>query len=102
MALCRTANKNRNRLVSSSVENISVTAYFENRLKFRAAATNRMKTVLGVNLYIGHYAKTFNSSDGRVVRVSASEAVDSGLISSRVEPMTIKLVFTASLLDTQH
>ena len=29
-------------------------------------------------------------------------AVDSGLILSRVKPMTIKLVFTVSLLDAQH
>ena len=44
-----------------------------------------------------------NSSDGRVVsRVSASRAVDSDLIPSRVEPMTLKLVFTAFLLDAQH
>ena len=46
--------------------------------------------------------KQDNSSDGRVVRASASEAVDLGLIPSRVEPMTLKLVFTASLLDAQH
>ena len=45
---------------------------------------------------------TKNSSDGRVVRASASGAVDSGLIPSRVKPMTLKLVFTASLLDAQH
>ena len=44
----------------------------------------------------------FNSLDGRVVRASPSEAVDLGLIPSRVKPMTLKLVFTASLLDTQH
>ena len=43
-----------------------------------------------------------NSSDGRVVRVSTLGAVDLGLISSRVKPMTSKLVFTASLFDTQH
>ena len=43
-----------------------------------------------------------NSSDGRVVRASASGAVDLGLISSRVKPMTLKLVFTASLLDAHH
>ena len=43
-----------------------------------------------------------NSSDSGVVRASASEAVDSGLIPSLVKPMTLKLVFTASLLDTQH
>ena len=43
-----------------------------------------------------------NSSDGRVVRASASLAIDSGLIPSRVKPMTLKLVFTASLLDAQH
>ena len=40
-----------------------------------------------------------NSSDGRVVRASASAVADSGLIPSRVKPMTLKLVFTASLLD---
>ena len=42
------------------------------------------------------------SSDGRVERVSASVAVDLGLISSRVTPMTLKLVFKTSLLDVQH
>ena len=35
-------------------------------------------------------------------RASASGAVDSGLIPSRVKPMTLKLVFTASLLDVQY
>ena len=43
-----------------------------------------------------------NSSDCRVVRASASRAVDLGLITSRVKLMTLKLVFTASLLDAQH
>ena len=43
------------------------------------------------------------SSHGRVVRASASgAAVDLGLISCRVKPMTLKLVFAASLLDAQH
>ena len=44
----------------------------------------------------------FTSSNGRVVRASASGAVDSGWIPSRIKPMTLKLVFTASLLDAQH
>ena len=35
-------------------------------------------------------------------RASVTRAVDSSLISSRVKPMTLKLVFTASLLDAQH
>ena len=35
-------------------------------------------------------------------RASVSWAVDSGLIPSRVKPMTLKLLFTASLLDAQH
>ena len=35
-------------------------------------------------------------------RESVSEAVDLGLIPSRVKPMTLKLLFTASLLDAQH
>ena len=33
---------------------------------------------------------------------SVSGAVDSGLIPSRVKPMTLKLVFAASILDSQH
>ena len=37
-----------------------------------------------------------------MIRASASGAVDLGLIPSRVEPMTLKLVLTASLLDVQH
>ena len=44
----------------------------------------------------------FNSSDGRVNGSSASGALNSNLIPSRVKPMTLKLVFTASLLDAQH
>ena len=34
--------------------------------------------------------------------MSASGAVDTGLISSWVKPMTLKLVFTAFLFDVQH
>ena len=40
--------------------------------------------------------KMINSSDDRVVRASAWGAVDSGLIPSRVKPMTLKLVFSAT------
>ena len=36
-----------------------------------------------------------------MVRASASGAVDLGLIPSRVKPMTLKLLLTASLLDVQ-
>ena len=43
-----------------------------------------------------------NISDGRGVKASASGAVDSSLIPSRVKPMTLKLAFTASLFDAQH
>ena len=43
-----------------------------------------------------------NSSDGRVVSTSALGAVDLDLIPSRVKPVTLKLAFTASLLDAQH
>ena len=35
-------------------------------------------------------------------RASAAEAVDLGLIPSRVKPITLKLVFTASVLEAQH
>ena len=34
--------------------------------------------------------------------MAASGAVDSGLIPSRIQPMGLKLPFTASLLDVQH
>ena len=46
----------------------------------------------------------FINSDGRVVRASASGAVNSSLIPSRVKPMTLMklLVFTASMLDAQY
>ena len=37
-----------------------------------------------------------------MVKASTLVAVDLGLIPSRVKPMTLKLVFTASLLDAQH
>ena len=47
-------------------------------------------------------AQNFNNSGGRVVRASAPEAVDLGLIPSRVKLMTLKFVFTASLFDVQH
>ena len=47
-------------------------------------------------------AQIFHCSDGRVVRASASETVDLGLIPSRIKPMTLKLALTASLLDAQH
>ena len=40
----------------------------------------------------------FNSSDDQVVRAYVSRAVDTGLIPSRVKSMTLKLIFTASLL----
>ena len=43
-----------------------------------------------------------NSSDGRVVRISASRAADSDLISSRVKSMTLKLIFITSLIEVQH
>ena len=37
-----------------------------------------------------------------MVRASASAIVNSGLITSWVKPVVLKLVFTAFLVDTQH
>ena len=37
-----------------------------------------------------------------MVGASASVALDSGLIPSRVKPTPLELVFSASLLDAQH
>ena len=42
------------------------------------------------------------SSVDRVVRASASGALNEGSIQSQVKSITLKLVFTASLLDAQH
>ena len=47
-------------------------------------------------------AAAVSSSDGRVVRASSLRAVDLILTPSRVKPMTLKFVFTDSLLDVQH
>ena len=43
-----------------------------------------------------------NSSDGLVETAYASGAAGSGVIPSRVKPMTLKLAFATSLLDAQH
>ena len=58
-----------------------------------------------MTLKIDYDAETrtkLNSSDGRVVRASASGAVDLGVIPSQVKPLTRKLVFIVSPLDAQH
>ena len=49
-----------------------------------------------------NYEYYIHSSDDRVVRASAPEAVDLGFIPSRVKLKTVKLIFTASLLDALH
>ena len=54
------------------------------------------------NLHLMSSSFHLSSSNGRVVRVFVSRAVDLGFIPSWVKPMILKLVFTASLLDTQH
>ena len=41
-------------------------------------------------------------SSGTDFRASATEAVDTGSIPGRVKPKTVKLVFTAFLLDVQQ
>ena len=46
------------------------------------------------------HRRIYGKSDGRVVRPFAFGAVDSGLLLSQVELMTVKLVFAAFLLDT--
>ena len=47
-------------------------------------------------------SQDFSSSDGQVKSASSSGSVDSGLIPSRIKPMTLKLLFTASLFGAQH
>ena len=43
-----------------------------------------------------------SSSDGRVRRAIASEVVDLGMIPSLMKPKTQKLIFAASLFDSQR
>ena len=62
---------------------------------------NRSYIYIHVDCYLV-VEQDFCSSVGRVIRASASGVVDLGLIPSWVKPMTLKLVFTASLLDVQH
>ena len=57
---------------------------------------------VGWSKYLSTYEMVAYSFDGRVVRASVFGAVSSGLIPSRVKPVTSKLAFTASLLDAQH
>ena len=53
---------------------------------------------------LSYFYDSSNSSDGLAVRASASWSyrVDSVLISSRVKPMILTLVFTATLLDVHY
>ena len=49
-----------------------------------------------------HHTLFICTSDGRIVGASSSGAVDSGLIPNGIKPMTLKLEFTASVLEAQH
>ena len=53
----------------------------------------------GIKLLLPYY--NFSISKGRLVKASVSGAVDLGLIPSRVKPMILKLVLTASRRDAQ-
>ena len=46
--------------------------------------------------------ESFKHLNGHVAIASASSVADSGLTPSRINPMTLILVFTASLPDVQH
>ena len=48
------------------------------------------------------FSEVSDSLDSRVVKASASKALDSNLVPSWLKPMTLNLVFTASLLDAQY
>ena len=63
-----------------------------------------MRPLCSISLYgVGIFCNvSLNNLDDRVDRASASVTLDSGSIPSQVKPMTLKLVFTASLLDAHH
>ena len=66
--------------------------------KFSDSTIIEFSTLISIHFY----HTNCNSSEYRMVRASASGAIDSGLTPSRAKPMTLELAYTASLLDAQH
>ena len=67
------------------------------RYNYTYAKVSEMKAV-----YFKLFYLSGKSSDGRVIRMFASGVIDLSLIPRRIKPMTLKLVFTVSLLNAQY
>ena len=85
---------------SSGSDNVTIRGLKEDVKKAKQQLTQLAKQKVNIsNILLANVVR--NSSNGQMVRASASGAVDSSLIPSLVKPMALKLVFTASLLDVQ-
>ena len=103
-------------LESTAWRNFSRVEHIKNERLSLASASSRLDKILYENdlrfeCFYHHYSSNMRShpldeciisSDGRVERASASGSAHYGLIPSRIKAMTVKLVFTASLLDAQQ
>ena len=85
-----------NNVFITTIEQIPVTSIFLERNSF---ASWGVTVSTNINILTTKSAKL---KVNIVVRASSWGAIDLGLIPSRVKPMTLKLVLTASLLDFQH
>ena len=71
-------------------------------IQINSIQTEGEKYNLILEVLINTFKGTLNRIGGVMVSVLASSAVDCGFEPDRVKPKTIKLVFVASPLSTQH
>ena len=71
-------------------------------IQINTIQTEGEKYNLILEVLINTFKGTLNRIGGVMVSVLASSAVDRGFEPDRVKPKTIKLVFVASPLSTQH
>ena len=71
-------------------------------IQINSIQTEGEKYNLILEVLINTFKGTLNRIGGVMVSVLASSAVDRGFEPDRVKPKTIKLVFVASPLSTQH
>ena len=64
--------------------------------------TKQIRKNVGKSVKQNKLVRAFSSSNGQVVRASASRAVDFGFDSESGQTNEFRLIFTASLFDAQH
>ena len=87
-----------------NTHNVSVAIFIINST-LKCTKENMLKNQTNnkdIFVYFFIYKPLFNRIGGVIVSMLASNAVDRGFEPDRVKPKTIKLVFVASPLSTQH